>query len=202
MIKRLDRFFRRMPARFWIAFSIAGVFILLIAAGFTYTTVQEQQDSFCVACHTQPEVLFYQRSIASAPVDLASDHTTKEVRCIECHDGAGVFGHIEAGALGLRNTLLFYSGLAVQPARQTVPIRDGACLKCHEAVVLLLERNNHEHTLLAEWQAKDPHAGGCTSCHTGHTTDGPALDAFISMSRSQPTCDACHKVLRDVPGGE
>ncbi len=177
---------------------ISLLIIILLAGGFTYASVQERSDSFCASCHTQPEVSYYQRSTGAAPVDLASFHTTKEVECIECHDGSGVFGHTQAVLLGARNTVLFYTGRAVQPARQTVPIPDGACLKCHEATVLLLARNNHEHTLLARWQAIDRHAGGCVSCHTAHTTDGPALHGFYNPTRGQAVCDACHRVLRDA----
>jgi nitrate/TMAO reductase-like tetraheme cytochrome c subunit len=172
--------------------------ILFMVGGYAFASTQERQDSFCASCHTQPEVLFYQRSTAAAPSDLASDHTTKKVLCIDCHDGSGVFGHVQAVLLGARNTVIFYSGTAVQPARQTVPIQDDACLKCHEPVVLLLARNNHEHTLLARWQAIDSHAAGCVSCHTAHTTDGPALHGFLSMARSQVVCDDCHRVLRDA----
>lgn len=176
---------------------LSAALILLLAAGFTYASTQERQDSFCISCHTQPETEFYQRSIATAPVDLASDHTTKSVHCIDCHDGSGPGGHIRAVLLGARNTAIFYSGRAIQPARLTIPIHDDACLKCHQATVNLLARNNHEHTLLATWQANDPHAGGCTSCHTGHTTDGPALHGFYNPQRGQAVCDACHRAIRD-----
>jgi hypothetical protein len=172
--------------------------ILLLAGGYTYASAQEQQDSFCVSCHTEPETTFFQRSVGAAPVDLASAHTGKNVRCIDCHDGDGAFGHIQAVALGARNSLLFYAGAAVQPARQTIPIPDGACLKCHLSEVLRLERNNHQHTLLARWQSSDPRAGGCVSCHSSHTTDGPALHGFLNPARSQAVCDACHQVLRDA----
>ncbi len=194
---------KRLPL-FSALLAVSALAILLIAGGFSYASAQEQHDSFCVSCHTQPEVDYYQRSLASlkspggAAVDLASDHTTKNVRCIDCHDGEGVFGHVQAVLLGARNAALFYSGQAVQPARLTVPISDDACLKCHLPVVELLARNNHQHTLLARWQAIDPHAAGCTSCHTGHTTDGPALHGFLNMQRSQVVCDSCHRVLRDA----
>jgi hypothetical protein len=183
---------------------LSAALILLLSVGFTYATIQERQDSFCISCHTQPETDFYQRSVgqgqaAAAPVDLASDHKPKAVLCIDCHDGSGLGGHIQAVELGARNTVIFYTGTAEQPARLTVPIRDDACLKCHRSTVERLERNNHQHTLLATWQASDPHAAGCTTCHTAHTTDGPALHGFLNGERSQVVCDACHRAIRDVP---
>ncbi len=197
LIKRNTSGKKRQPL-IVVAAGLSALVILLLAGSYTYAVVQEQRDSFCISCHTQPEVTYYQRSIGAQPVDLASAHTVEKIRCIDCHSGSGLGGHIQAGFLGARNTFLFYTGQAVQPARLTVPIGDDTCLKCHEPVVLLLARNNHQHTLLARWQAQDPHAGGCASCHTGHTTDGPALHGFLNPARAQAVCDACHRVLRDA----
>ena len=106
--------------------------VLMIAGGFTFAATQESHDSFCASCHTQPELTFYQRSTDAQPVDLASFHTTKDTRCIDCHSGAGVPGRMGAEMLGAHNALAWYSGTAVQPAKLTSPIGDENCLKCHQ----------------------------------------------------------------------
>jgi len=38
-----------------------GLAIFLTASGFTFAYTQEQRDSFCSSCLTQPESTFYQR---------------------------------------------------------------------------------------------------------------------------------------------
>jgi predicted CXXCH cytochrome family protein len=172
-----------------------GLGVLLTVGGFAFAATQEQHDTFCASCHSQPESTFYQRSAASQPVDLASAHTTYKTRCIDCHSGVGVSGRIQAELLGARNAALWVSHTAVQPAPLTQPIRDEACLKCHQNVTVGQGRNNHFHAFLARWQAADPHAGTCTSCHGGHSADSTADNRFVNV-QARAVCDACHKVLR------
>jgi predicted CXXCH cytochrome family protein len=169
--------------------------VLLTIGGFTFAATQEQHDTFCASCHTQPESTFYQRSVAGQPVDLASVHTTYKTRCIDCHSGASVTGRIQAEMMGAHNAVLFYTGTAVQPARLTQPIRDDSCLKCHQNVTVGAGRNNHFHVFLARWEAADPKAGTCVSCHSGHATDSSADSLFVNV-QYQSVCEACHRVLR------
>ena len=172
-----------------------GVGVMLAASGFTFAATQEQHDYFCSSCHTQPETTYYQRTQAALAVDLASAHTAKQVRCIDCHSGKGVTGRVSAELLGAHNALAFYTGTAVQPAKQTSPIGDTNCLKCHTKVLTGRDMNNHFHFFLLRWQARDPAAATCVSCHTGHATDGQANIAFLSQSHTVPVCDACHRAL-------
>ena len=55
---------------------LGGIFA---TGGFAFAATQEQHDSFCASCHTQPESTFYQRSTAAQPADLASAHTSKVI---------------------------------------------------------------------------------------------------------------------------
>jgi nitrate/TMAO reductase-like tetraheme cytochrome c subunit len=135
-----------------------GVALLFTAGGFSFAATKETHDNFCASCHTQPESTFYQRSIAAQAVDLASIHTAKSVRCIDCHSGVGVIGRIQAEMLEAHNALAFYTGTAVQPAILTKPVGDDSCLKCHQNVTFDRSRNNHFHAFLARWQAVDPNA--------------------------------------------
>lgn len=173
---------------------LVGVGLVLAASGFTFAATQESHDGFCASCHTQPESTFYQRSLGAQPVDLASAHVPKAVRCIDCHSGSGLAGRVQAEMLGARNALKWYSGTAVQPAALTFPIGDDNCLKCHQQVTTGSERDNHFHDFLARWQAADPNAATCTSCHSSHTTDGD-VERYLNRARTEAVCEACHRVM-------
>jgi len=195
---------------------------LAVAGGFSFAASRETHDEFCASCHTQPESTFYQRSTAPQAVDLASYHSDRFARCIDCHSGEGVPGRASAELMGARNALKWYTGTAVQPALLTVPVSDQNCLKCHQNVteqgffpreqITVLGssgfqggeregRNNHWHALLARWQAASPAAGTCASCHGGHTTEGTAQSGFMRNVAVSEQCDACHSVLRHGEGG-
>jgi hypothetical protein len=168
---------------------------LLAAGGFAFAATQEQHDAFCASCHSQPESTFYQRSQGAQPVDLASAHTPKNVTCINCHSGVGVTGRMSAELMGARNAALWYTGRAAQPAPLTFPIGDANCLKCHQEVTGSRSQNNHFHYFLARWQAIDPKAATCVSCHGGHTTDGTADIMFLNQATAEAVCQACHTQL-------
>jgi hypothetical protein len=219
----------KKPFPFIPILGIVFVFgILLTAGGFVFAASQESHDAFCASCHTQPESTFYQRSTASQTTDLASFHTTQTTRCIDCHSGAGVPGRMSAELMGARNALLWYTGKAVQPAVLTYPIGDANCLKCHANVIQQAftpkeqislpgigggggggdfgggreggGRANHWHAFLTRWQAADPNAGTCVSCHSGHAAGGTAQSGFMNAQNVQQVCDACHQVLRNGNG--
>jgi len=69
-----------------------GLAVILTASGFAFAATQETHDSFCASCHTQLESTFFQRSVDTQPVDLASAHKADNTRCIDCHSGKGVTG--------------------------------------------------------------------------------------------------------------
>ena len=207
-------------------FPVLTVFIAVIAfgviftaGGFAFAASQEQHDSFCSSCHTQPESTFYQRSSAAQASDMASFHTAQKVNCIDCHSGNGVDGRIAAELMGARNALLYYTGTAKQPATLTVPIGDANCTKCHADVTQQgfrakeqitvpggnggrerTGRNNHWHQFLSRWQTAVAGVGTCTSCHNGHATGGTAQGGFLVSQTVQAQCDACHKAIRRDDG--
>ncbi|MCL4561159.1 MAG: NapC/NirT family cytochrome c [Chloroflexi bacterium] len=197
------------------------VAVLLAVGGFGFAASQESHDGFCASCHTQPESTFFQRSTTRTPVDLASFHTTKSTRCIDCHSGQGIIGRMTAELIGARNAFKWYTGTAVQPAVLTFAIGDQNCLKCHQNVTQQgftpIEqitvpgatttregeregRNNHWHEFLVRWQAASPTAGSCVSCHSGHTMGSAAQNGFMNAQDVESTCNACHQVLREREG--
>jgi nitrate/TMAO reductase-like tetraheme cytochrome c subunit len=207
------------PVVLVLLIALAAV-VLLTAGGFGFAASQETHDSFCASCHSQPETTYYQRSTAAQPVDLASYHTTQQVECINCHSGVGLTGRLAAELLGARNAMKWYTGTAVQPAPLTVSINDENCLKCHQDVTQRNfspkenltapggrgeddedGRNNHWHVFLARWQAADPNAATCVSCHPGHTTDGSPQSGYMNTQTVQEVCQACHQNLGREGGG-
>ncbi len=210
-----QKHFRIIP----VLVGIVGLGIIFAVSGFTFAASQETHDPFCASCHTQPESTFFQRSIGSQPVDLASYHTSQQSRCIDCHSGQGILGRMQAEIVGARDAAAWYTHTAVQPAKLTFPISDASCLKCHQDII---QRgyvpktsmtapsggrrreeggNNHWHELLARWQEAASDAGTCTSCHPGHSTGGNTQSGFLDTQATQNVCDACHQVMRRGEGG-
>ena len=184
------------PLAIIIPAAVLAFGLLLAGGGYVFASTQEENNSFCASCHTQPESTYYQRFQVTAAVDLASDHAQKAAtKCIDCHSGTGFGGRLSAILLGARNAAAWFSHTAVQPAPQTVPIKDDNCLKCHQDVTSQTLGNNHFHGFLSRWQAADPNAATCVSCHPGHATDGLADQAFLNQARVQTVCGDCHSVL-------
>ena len=170
--------------------------ILLTVSGFAFAYTREEHDTFCSSCHTQPESTFYQRAVSAQAVDLASFHTAKGTRCIDCHSGAGWSGRLQAELLGAHNTFALYTHTAIQPAPLIYPIPDGNCTKCHGATEATQDFTRHFHAFLPRWQAADNHAGSCMDCHTAHATDGDPGIVFLNQAHTVAVCSACHQVLR------
>ena len=169
--------------------------IVLAGSGFAFAATQESHDTFCASCHTQPEFTFFQRETAAQPSDLASAHTAKQTRCIDCHSGAGVAGRAAGMRVGAGDLFAWVTGHATQPAPLTHPIPDGNCLKCHQDIPKTQDFNRHFHAFLSRWQAQDPNAATCVSCHTTHTTDGEESLTYLQRDRTVQVCQQCHNNL-------
>jgi predicted CXXCH cytochrome family protein len=171
--------------------------LLLLGAGSGVVAMQfENSDDFCASCHSAPESTYVQRE-AGTSSDLASFHHTKDVRCIDCHSGPGFIpGRVNALTLGAKDLVAWTMGHATQPAVHTRPIEDANCLKCHVEVTTQRNFNNHFHVFLSRWQAQDPKAANCVSCHQSHHTDGEAQLKFLNRENTVNVCQSCHAVLR------
>ncbi|NOY55144.1 MAG: hypothetical protein GXP34_04075 [Actinobacteria bacterium] len=171
---------------------LAALGALLLVTGGLSGAHLENRDTFCASCHSQPESVYVTRSLAANPIDLASFHTTKQVRCIDCHSGPGVMGRASALALGVRDATRYFTGRFTQPAPLTRAIADAQCTKCHGDVANGQDFQNHFHVFLAQWQARSPNAASCVRCHESHITDGEARIGFLNEARTTQVCQACH----------
>jgi predicted CXXCH cytochrome family protein len=179
----------------FIVGGIALLFVLGLAAMFTGTQL-ENQNSFCASCHTEGEQTFYNQSLASAPVDLASFHELKgSARCIDCHTGQGVPGRFFGLIAGASDLVSFYSGHYPQPAVQDTPLPDENCLKCHANITQKQDMTNHFHVFLTQWQGVDPNAARCVSCHNGHNVNGDSKIAFLNQTDTEAICQKCHTAI-------
>ncbi len=162
-----------------------------------FTAMQfENHNSFCASCHTQDEQMFYDRSIASTAVDLASVHDMKgQARCIDCHTGPGIIGRYGGLMAGSTDLISYFSGHYPQPAALEGPYPDANCLKCHEAVTQKQDFSNHFHVFLARWQAVDKNAAGCASCHASHDKSGDATISYLNKDKTINVCQQCHTAI-------
>ncbi len=170
--------------------------LLVLGLGTGVTAMQlENHDNFCASCHSEPEATYFQRESA-ASVDLASFHTAKDTRCIDCHSGAGLVpGRVSALMLGARDLFMWVTGHAVQPAVYTRLIDDASCLKCHADVANRRSFNNHFHVFLSRWQAVDQKAATCVTCHQAHHTDVETQLQFLNRANTTEVCQNCHRIL-------
>lgn len=190
-----------------LIFLITALFggVVMSVGGYTFMAHQEEDDSFCASCHTQPETTYFERSITGAKIDLATAHKQKTVRCIDCHSGEGLPGRVQAQMMGAQNAMKWYSGTAVQPAPLLYPIEDANCVKCHAEVLTevhdpslkskLFGPKGHYHSYLTRWKEADTQAANCTTCHSGHDLGNKAKNTWLNSVTIEVQCDACHKVL-------
>jgi predicted CXXCH cytochrome family protein len=183
-------------------FAALGVIIgaaILAIAGVGVALALENQDSFCASCHTEPETTYFQQSVQNSAVTLAAYHTQKKTACIDCHSGSGTFGRSVGLLQGAHDLLAYFSGNYHRPAITTNPLGDDSCVKCHDEVANNLRggsraMNGHYHTYLPQWQASDPNAARCVTCHTSHTK-GLAGLMFMSQGEVGKLCEDCHDAL-------
>lgn len=170
-----------------------GLALITSVGGTAYALNLENHDAFCASCHTEPESKFYQNSLQTPSTTLAALHFQKNVRCIDCHSGSGVFGRLQGLEQGAQDLVAYESGNYHHPAITTNPLGDGACLKCHSDVTKNNSFNNHFHVFLAQWQSIDSNAAHCVDCHTSHSV-GQASQGYLTVATVQQECQACHAV--------
>lgn len=193
--------------------SLGRAIVILLAVGLTLGvasvgvgTQLENRDAFCASCHTEPETVYFNRSMA-APVDLASTHAgiDTRVRCIDCHSGEGIAGRALSLEQGAGDLLAYVLGNYTSPALTTNPVGDAGCTKCHipieeentnpPSTAALSNSHYHFAAYLTEWKARKPNAAGaCARCHPSHLEIGVEGQDFSGTTTSA-ACDDCHAAL-------
>lgn len=174
--------------------------VILAIGGVGVSLVLENQDEFCASCHTEPEATYYQQSTQAKLATLAAFHAQKQTACIDCHSGGGILGRSEGLTQGAQDLTAYLSGDYRHPAITTNPLSDDSCTKCHANVLARTQNrgnratNGHYHFFLARWQAADPQAAHCITCHTAHTNGLDGLQ-FMNQGKVARVCDDCHTAL-------
>ncbi|MGE5263663.1 MAG: hypothetical protein ACM3S0_09795 [Acidobacteriota bacterium] len=188
----------------WLALGIlVGLSALIGGVGFV--SYQEQNDTFCTACHTQPETEYFQRALQADAQQNAQDlasfhHRKKDIRCIDCHVGEGALGRAAVVSVAAWDALKFYTRLARQPAVIVIPVQNEACIKCHLDDIRKPGFENHEHNKYFD-PKEDPPAIACTHCHVTHRL-GDEKQAFQFRDAILPRCEYCHAQMRRGPRGQ
>jgi predicted CXXCH cytochrome family protein len=187
---------QKMPRFLFVLIALVSL-VFILGAGTATTAAQfENHDAFCASCHSEPESTYYQRSLGDPPVDLASWHTTKDVRCIDCHAGQGIPGRLSAMRLGAGDLYAYVTHTDTQPAPLTQPIGDDHCLKCHQDTPNTQDFNRHFHAFLPQWQSLDSNAATCVDCHASHNTSGDPTAMFLEQAQTTQVCQSCHAFAR------
>ncbi len=185
------------------------LFTLALAAGAGVSRLEER-DSFCIACHTTPELTYYQRAQQALAgeqpyLDLSSAHyglAEGGFRCIDCHRGDGSLAHrLATLALGARDALIWAAGQADPTIEKTTLVAPQLltepCLQCHTQALLVAGFDNHFHNKLPDafraWQA-----GGTLVAPSDLPSQRLALDA----SETTVLCVDCHRAHINLPGSE
>ena len=158
----------------------------------------EENDAFCTACHTEPEVTYYQRAVAAQtapPVDLAAAHARLErpLNCIACHSGVTLPERLATlYSLGVRDTVKWLTGRYNRPGRTEHPIPNKNCDRCHQDTLMDTGFENHFHSDLL-----DPEAPSilCVACHLSHDESGDPRKNFIREVVVFVSCNECHRVM-------
>ena len=191
-VRKAPVLFSDRKTRIYAGIVVVGLVVFGMIIPFTAMQF-ENHNSFCASCHTEGEQSFYNRSMASAAVDLASIHDMKgQARCIDCHTGPGILGRYGGLMAGSTDLISFFSGHYPQPAAMEEPYPDANCLKCHAAIMQKQDFNNHFHVFLPQWQAIDKNAATCVSCHLSHDKSGDIKIAFLNEQTTTAVCQKCH----------
>ncbi|MCC7209980.1 MAG: hypothetical protein IT323_21940, partial [Anaerolineae bacterium] len=141
----------------------------LAGGGYAVATALEEQDTFCISCHTAPEITYFNRAHIELDhpdmpaQDLSTAHYTAAkaageapFRCIDCHRGDSSVGHrVAAIALGARDVGTFALGRdnpAIEKFRTgSAWLANASCATCHADSLARLDGiNNHFHSYLPE----------------------------------------------------
>ncbi len=203
--------------RRWPVIAGIGFFVLLIlgSGSFVVASALEDQDSFCISCHTVPETTYYNRAymaldntsaavpdLATAHYLLSQEHGKPAFACIDCHRGDASLGNrIATIALGGRDMVIYVLGRA-DPTIEKTQIAEGwlpnnSCIGCHTDTLLRQAGlDNHYHNYLPQTAAllangATPEAATATNGSNGANGGRFNSRAFRTINVNL-NCTDCH----------
>ncbi len=197
--------------------------ILLGGIGFVFGSSLEDQDTFCISCHTTPETAYFDRStaaISSRPdintkaTDLASMHyvqareKNQQFACISCHRGDGSLSQrISTLVLGGRNLIIYATGKA-DPALEKTDVTEAwlpnaACANCHKDILLTDNGfENHFHNNLPQALAVFKQGGQIITAGESSWSQEQLQSRVLHTVENTPvTCIDCHPVHKTISNG-
>lgn len=203
---------------------VGGLFLALIffgGVGFVVASALEEQDSFCVSCHTTPETTYYNRAYISldnptlAVNDLSTEHYhlaqeagKQPFGCISCHRGDASLGHrISTLALAARDTVTYVTGNENSQIEKTdikeAWLPNASCVGCHTPLLLSVKGlNNHFHTLLPQAGEALKKGGTLTAGDTLKGNDAAIAQWSHTVQNAGLTCTSCHLAHTTVQNGK
>lgn len=201
-----------MARRSWITLSLWGGGLISafgfagFVAGSLITDRLEQDNRFCVSCHAPTKASqyfgikvdriaklhqekydgFYSRD--GKVISLAGSHNVnRQVKCIDCHIGAGSQDYFIIKAIAARDTAKYVVGRYREPEGLTYALGDRTCLKCHRDGGQNLKNPKAFHNAPYHRDPRD----ACSDCHPSHVK-AAAETRFIQQALVKPRCDSCH----------
>ena len=208
---------------------ILGVLVVLVilfsGVGFATATALENQDTFCISCHTVPETTYYNRAyialdnpnntttvtdLATAHYHLSQANGKTPFACIDCHrgDASNILDRVSAIALGAKDSGVWVLGkqdpTIEKPADPNgIWLTDAACISCHTDTLLNVNGfNNHYHTRLPE--SNQLAASGKQFVVSGDASKlnkDRVLSAWTGAVNVSLSCSSCHVAHQTMTNG-
>jgi len=199
--------------------------ILFSGVGFVTATALENQDTFCISCHTVPETTYYNRAyisldnpnntatvtdLATAHYHLSQANGKTPFACIDCHrgDASSILDRTAAIALGAKDTGVWVLGRGdptiEKPADANgIWLTDAACISCHTTTLLNVNGfNNHYHTRLPETaQLAATGKQFVVSGDASQLNKDRVLSAWTGGVNVSLNCSSCHVAHQTMTNG-
>jgi nitrate/TMAO reductase-like tetraheme cytochrome c subunit len=199
---------------------LTSVLVILGIGGFFTASALEEHDSFCISCHTVPEVTYYNRAymsldspkqpvydLATAHYLLSKEHSKGDFACIDCHRGDSSLGHrVSTLALAGRDALIYVLGKE-DPTIEKTSTREGwlpnaACTNCHADTLLQLNGlGNHFHTHLPQAAVALAQVGKLTVPDSLKDREAVLLANGLDTINTALLCTDCHAAHATIVNG-
>jgi len=203
-----------------LAVGFVAIF-LLGGVGFFVASALEEQDTFCISCHTTPETTYYNRAyialdnpndpvndLSTAHYLLAKTKHNETFTCIACHRGDSSIGHrVSTLVLGGRDAVMYVLGKE-DPTIEKTKTKEGwlpnaACTNCHTDTLLTLKGlDNHLHTHLPAAAAALAKGGALVVPDSLKDKQTELLKVGLKTINTALVCSDCHQAHVTVVNGQ